>query len=337
MVLKHEKGTIAFYEDDIIEIEDVGRFTIEELEVILIEAKAFRDYRNSRTDSKSAKVCNEPHGITRQVKEEFVKSNCGKSLVYSKEMLIESLQRKAIIEHSNLQWSHGGEYQPFNPDQTLIPKEHVIPHLPFDLHTTKMIAIKPIQEQEPALKEPRDNDIKEVIEIKKAHENKLQVLKEVPAFHSSVTECTYHKCNNSQYWITQDGRIGIDPPEPYDVYIYTTVDEIQRLLGMTADELMMFYRAYEKQTYPNKRYALRAFLRDIADSVFPPVPVEPTVTPEPADDTPAPNVEYPESELEATPTPTPEMQPIDPYVLRTRMSKKTAALWDKFADPAKVK
>jgi len=262
------------------------------------------------------------------------KSHCSKSQVFTNEMLIDSLQRKTIIEHSNMQWSHGGEYQPFNPEQTLISKED----------------------------NKSDNDIKEVIQIKEAGDNnnnndKLQVLKEVPAFHEDTTECTCHTCNNSTYRITSDGRIKIDPPEPYNVYIYTTVAEIVRLRRMTEQELMGFMKAYQKQTHGNKRYALRAFLRDIADSVFPPAAklhdysveaedllTEPTVTPEVADErgslestvrsiTPALNW----SEEDNKPESNSATQPTDPYVLKKKMSKRTIGLWEKFANKSTVK
>ncbi len=305
LYVEFRSGMISFTDDDFIEFDEVNKFTIDELDAIVTEAKAFREYRESRMP-KFLKIEDRLREDIPGEVEEYGKkdaaSHCGKSLVYTKEMLINSLHKEYL-------------------DQTLVTKV-----------------------------DDKDNNINKVIDMnvavanipqssfrkKKADVcNNPQVLIEVPEF--LIEGCTYHKCNNSQYWITTDGRIKIDPPEPYDVYIYTAIAEIQRLRAMTAAELMVFYKAYEKQTYANKRYALRMFLFDIKDKVFPPAVVEPTVTPEPTADSPAPegaerywnDPAY--LEPEATPTPT------DPYVLKTRMSKKTAALWEKFADPAKVK
>lgn len=262
------EGILVFTDDDCIEFDEVTKFTIDELDAILTEAKAFREYRNSRIPEKKH--------------EEAVKSKC-KPNVITKEMLIDTI--------------------------------------------------------------PNDNNIKEVIDINEAHENKPQVLIEVPTFSAHDTICTYHQCNNSQYWTTADGRIKIDPPEPYDVHIYTTVAEVQRLRSMTARELKAFYPAYEKQTYANKRYALRMFLLDIKDEVFPPVNSISITIPHGLDNVPTSVIAWPVADAEppqehedtTTPTPEPADVPIDPYVLKSRMSKRTVGLWEKFADPSKVK
>lgn len=280
---------IVITSSDKIEIDGEVLFNIDEMESILTEAKAFREYRKSRMPEKK--------------QEESKKCYCGLSLVYTKEMLISSLESKEDDRSDN------------NINEVIQKNHDVI------LSTLK----------------------KEHDKYKAAH-----VLQEVSAF-TTTTACTYHKCNNSSYWITTDGRIKIKP-EAYNIYIYTTVAEIQRLRAMTAAELLVFYKAYEKQTYPNKRYALRAFLRDIADGVFPGVngiaDVEPAVTPDPADEPNGfsvcaedmlPADEYHEPEIPVYATPTPEEPPIDPYVLKTRMNKRTAELWEKFADPTKVK
>lgn len=329
LYIRFPEGNVFITSHGIVNFAEMRVCPFKDLEYIYTEAKALREYRKSRMP-----------GIN---KEYAVRSHCCKSHILTKDVLIDSLHKEQAGPDvpSGMEWSHSGKYEPFNPEQTLIPKV-----------------------------DKGDNNNKEVIEIK--HEkiksirkkvadacNKPQVLEEVPAFTDNTLDCTLHTCNTSQYWITTDGRIKIDPPAPYDVFIYTTVAEIQRLRAMSDKELMSFYRAYEKQTYPNKRYALRSFLRDIAGSEFPPTSVtiphgldnvpasviawpvaseehalEHTITPDPADSSGSTSESIAEDSL---PEVTATLKPEDPYVVKTRMSKKTAALWEKFADPAKVK
>ena len=260
---------IVFTNDDHVEFEEINKFTIDDLDAIVIEAKAFREYRKSRMP----------------VVQEAAKSKC-KQQVITKEMLISQLESKEVNTDkdnniSEVIYINGGE---------LISPTETTDTVPTTTHDTTTA---------------------------------FQVLNEVPAF-TTTTVCTHYTCNKSSYCITRDGRIKIDPPAPYTVYIYTTVAEIVRLRSMSAAELRSFYPAYEKQTYANKRYTLRLFLLDIKDEVFPPATVDAVE--------PAQEPEHTHDEAD-----TPEVLPTDPYVLKTRMSKKTAALWDKFAGPSKVK